>query len=236
MKKGKLWLIPSPLGENVLFRSLSSETITIIQGLSAFIVENEKVSRKFLREAGIKVPQNELILEEYGKHDRKPLGEYFKVLENGQDMGLLSDAGCPGIADPGSEIVLEAHRRGIQVIPLIGPSSIILSLMASGLNGQSFTFHGYLPIERKARKEKLRTLEIQSEKLDQTQIFIETPYRNLAIIQEVLETLKPGTKFCIAAGLSTDQEFVQTRTLAEWKKNPPLLDKIPAIYLLYKGY
>lgn len=236
MKKGKLWLIPSPLGENVLNRSLSSETLIIIQGLSAFIVENEKISRKFLREAGIKVPQNELVIEEFGKHDRKPLAEYFKVLENGQDMGLLSDAGCPGIADPGSEIVLEAHKRNIQVIPLVGPSSILLSLMASGFNGQCFTFHGYLPIEKKARRERLKSLEIQSEKWDQTQIFIETPYRNNSMIQEILECLKPGTKLCIAAGLTTQEEFVYTNTLQEWKKAIPSLHKIPAIFLIYKGY
>jgi len=235
MKKGKLWLIPTPLGEGAIEKSLSKENLTIIQGLTAFIVENEKVSRKFLREVGIKVPQSELIIEEFGKHTKKPIEEYFSLLEKGQDMGLLSDAGCPGIADPGSEIVAEAHKRNIQVIPLVGPSSILLSLMASGFNGQSFLFHGYIPIDKKARKDKLRQMEAQSEKLDQTQIFIETPFRNTQIIQELVESLKPQTRVCIAAGLTTEKEFIRSQKVQDWKRNLPELDKIPAIYLIYRA-
>lgn len=235
-KKGKLYLIPTPLGTGLIKKSLTSEDIYIIQSLSDFIVENEKVARKFLREIEIKVPQKSLRIEEFGKYSRKPINEYFSPLENGLNMGLLSDAGCPGIADPGSEIILEAHKRTIQVIPLVGPSSIILGLMASGFNGQSFTFHGYLPIEKKARRDKLRLLENQAEKLNQTQIFIETPYRNTPMIEEITESLKPNTLISIAANLTTPHELIITQKVSDLKLHPPQLDKIPAIFLIYKSF
>ncbi len=238
MKKGKLWLIPTPLGSGLVKNSLTAESLALIQNLTAFIVENEKTARKFLREAAIKVPQSELVIEEFGKHTQKPLREYFILLEQGQDIGLLSDAGCPGVADPGAVIVLEAHKRNIQVIPLIGPSSILLSLMASGLNGQSFVFHGYLPIEKKARRERLKQLENQAEKVDQTQIFIETPYRNNSLIQDMLECLKPETLVCLAAGITTESEFILTQSISLWKQrilvSAKVFDKTPTIFLVYK--
>jgi len=235
MKKGKIWLIPSPLGEGLIRKSLASESISKIQAITHFIVENEKVSRKFLREIEVNVPQSELHIEEYGKHHKKPLEEYFLPIHQGMDIGILSDAGCPGIADPGSEIVSKAHELGIQVVPLVGPSSILLSLMASGFNGQSFSFQGYLPIEKKARKDKLRALETLAEKQNQTQIFIETPYRNLQIIQDMVESLKPLTKLCIASGITTDLEFIQTHPISYWKTHIPKLDKIPTIFLIFKS-
>jgi len=235
MKKGKIWLIPSPLGEGLIRKSLASESISKIQAITHFIVENEKVSRKFLREIEVNVPQSELHIEEYGKHHKKPLEEYFLPIHQGMDIGILSDAGCPGIADPGSEIVSKAHELGIQVVPLVGPSSILLSLMASGFNGQSFSFQGYLPIEKKARKDKLRALETLAEKQNQTQIFIETPYRNLQIIQDMVESLKPLTKLCIASGITTDLEFIQTHPISYWKTHFPKLDKIPTIFLIFKS-
>ncbi len=235
MHKGILWLIPTPLGSNIIHRSLPQEAISIIQNLNVFIVENEKVSRKFLRDILIKVSQKEIVIVEFGKHQQKPIKEYLKLFDNNQNVGLMSDAGCPGIADPGSAIALAAHSLGIQIKPLVGPSSIFLGLMASGFNGQNFVFHGYLPIDKTARRQKLKQLESISEKQDQTQIFIETPYRNNSIIGDILEILKPSTQICIAAGLSTDQEFIKSQSVLLWNGKVPDLNNIPTLFLIYKG-
>ena len=153
----------------------------------------------------------------------------------GRDAGLMSEAGCPGVADPGADIVAEAHRRGIKVVPLVGPSSILLSLMASGFNGQSFTFHGYLPIDKAQRSKRIKELEGQAEKFGQTQLFIETPFRNNQLLDEVLKVCKPATRLCIACNLTATDEMVQTKTIAQWKKEQPDLHKRPVIFLLYKA-
>jgi len=231
---GTLYLIPVPLAENAAAKSFTPYLSETVNQISEYIVENSKTARRFLKEAGLQTPQSELIVHDYGKHNREKLAEFFTGLLNGKDVGLMSEAGCPGVADPGAEIVAYAHQKGIKVIPLVGPSSILLALMASGFNGQSFTFHGYLPIDKVQRSQKLRELENLSERNNQTQLFIETPFRNNAMLEEVLRTCKPQTKLCIASSLTAVDEMVQTKSIAEWKKQVPDLHKKPVIYLLFK--
>ncbi|HXH99243.1 MAG TPA: SAM-dependent methyltransferase [Sphingobacteriaceae bacterium] len=237
MPYGTLFLIPVPLAENASAKTFTPFLIQTINNIKEYIVENEKTSRRFLKEAGLTIPQSELIIHDYGKHsrDKSITNSFFNSLTQGNDVGLMSEAGCPGIADPGAEIVAMAHIRGIRVVPLVGPSSILLALMASGFNGQSFTFHGYLPIDKIDRAKRLKELEAAAERFDQTQIFIETPFRNNPIIEEILRSCKPQTRLCIACNLTAEEEFVKTKTILEWKKQIPDLHKKPAIFLLYKG-
>src|SRR5581483_7953556 len=172
----------------------------------------------------------------YGKHNRDiDTSDFFKGLTSGHDVGLMSEAGCPGVADPGSEIVAEAHRRGIKIVPLVGPGSILLALMASGFNGQSFTFHGYLPIDKSERAKKIKEMEATATRLNQTQIFIETPFRNNQLLEEILRSCTAKTRLCIACNLTADDEFVQTKTIAEWKQKVPDLHKRPTIFLLFRS-
>ncbi|MDP9047859.1 MAG: SAM-dependent methyltransferase [Bacteroidota bacterium] len=233
MPYGTLYLIPVPLAEEASAKSFTPFLTDTINRIKEYIVENEKTARKFLKEAGLKTPQSELIIHDYSKHNRDSTADFFKGLQAGNDVGLMSEAGCPGIADPGAEIVEKAHRMGIKVAPLVGPSSILLALMASGFNGQSFTFHGYLPIDKAERSKKVRELENLSERNDQTQIFIETPFRNNPLLEEILKTAHPKTRLCIACDLTSTTEFVQTKTIADWQKKVPELHKRPAIFLLY---
>ncbi len=235
MKKGRLLLIPTTLGLGTISQCLVPELKLAIANLEEYIVENEKSARKFLKEAEIIIPQNKLVIREYAKHNKDSMGAYFKSMEDGRDVGLLSEAGCPAIADPGSDIVLEAHRRNIAVVPYVGASSLMLALMASGFNGQSFRFAGYLPIERADRNKKLLALEAESAKLNQTQIFIETPFRNNRMLEDLVVTLQPTTSLCIASGLTTPEQFIHTRKISAWKKALPELHKIPAVFLIYCG-
>ncbi len=235
MSYGTLFLIPVPLAEHASSRSFTPFLSKTVSEIREYIVENEKTARRFLKEAGITIPQSELIIHDYGKHSRNTDQHVFiRSLLNGQDVGLMSEAGCPGIADPGSDIVALAHLRGIKVVPLVGPSSILLALMASGFNGQSFTFHGYLPIDKGARAKKIRELEGNAERLGQTQIFIETPFRNNQLLEEVLRSCHPQTRLCIGCNLTGEDEMIRTLTISEWKKQGPDLHKKPAIFLLFK--
>ncbi len=190
-----------------------------------------------LKEAGLKTPQQELIIHDYGKHTRETAATsgFFSGLLEGRDAGLMSEAGCPGIADPGADIVAHAHRIGIKVVPLVGPSSIILALMASGFNGQSFTFHGYLPIDSPSRIRKLKELEQQAQHLKQTQIFIETPYRNNQLLADLKKTLQPQTHLCVACNLTAGDELIISQTAGQWKNRNVDLHKKPAIFLLYRA-
>jgi 16S rRNA (cytidine1402-2'-O)-methyltransferase len=234
MPLGTLFLIPVPLADEAAAKSFTPYLTDTINSLKEFIVENEKTARRFLKEAGLKTPQSELTIHDYGKHNRElGSGDFFKGLQNGKDVGLMSEAGCPGVADPGAEIVEKAHRMGIKVAPLVGPSSILLALMASGFNGQSFTFHGYLPIDKILRSKKIKELEGISERSDQTQLFIETPFRNNSLLEEILKTAHPKTRLCIACDLTAGTEFVQTKIIAEWQKKVPELHKRPAIFLIF---
>lgn len=235
MQKGKLFLIPVPLAEGAERASYTLLHQDMIQHIREYVVENEKTARKFLKAAGIKTPQNELIIHDYGKHSREKI-DYNRVFANvskGHDIGLMSEAGCPGVADPGSDVVLEAHRRGVQVVPLVGPSSILLALMASGFNGQKFTFHGYLPIDKGERSRKIKELETQSRKENCTQIFIETPFRNNQLLAELLRTCQASTRLCIGLNLTAADEIVQTKTIKEWRSISLDMHKIPAIFLLF---
>ncbi|NCD70322.1 SAM-dependent methyltransferase [Mucilaginibacter agri] len=234
MPTGTLYLIPVPLADAAAAKSFTPYLVQTINSITEYIVENEKTARRFLKEAGLQIPQSQLILHDYGKHSRNnEIGTFFTGLMAGRDAGLMSEAGCPGVADPGADIVAEAHRRGIKVVPLVGPSSILLAIMASGFNGQSFTFHGYLPIDKGDRSRRLKELENLAERFKQTQLFIETPFRNNALLEEMLKTCKPNTRLCIVCNLTGEDELVKTQTIAAWKKATPDLHKKPTIFLLF---
>lgn len=235
MQKGRLYLIPVPLAEGAENSSYTIIHHDIINSIDEYVVENEKTARRFLKSAGLTIPQSDLKIHDYGKHTREKMdyNEVFANVAKGKDLGLMSEAGCPGIADPGADVVAEAHKRGIRVIPMVGPSSILLALMASGFNGQKFTFHGYLPIDKSERTKRIKDLESQSMREKLTQIFIETPFRNNQLLAELLRVAKPTTKLCIAANLTGEDEFIQTQTVGAWKNIPVDLHKIPAIFLLF---
>lgn len=236
MEKGTLYLIPVVLGDGAESKSLTPFLVDTLNCINEYIVENEKTARKCLKNAGLKTPQNDLIIHDYSKHSRNvSTSTYLKGLEAGNNVGFMSEAGCPGIADPGADIVAEAHRRNIKVVPLVGPSSILLALMASGFNGQSFAFYGYLPIDKADRDRKIRDLELTSEKNAQTQIFIETPFRNNAFLDTLLKACKPETRLCIAANLTAEDEFIKSKSIADWRKNIPDLHKKPTVFLLYRN-
>ena len=235
MAFGTLYLIPVPLADDAERKSYTLFHQELIQHIDEYVVENEKTARRFLKQAGLKIPQSALKIHDYGKHAREKVDykQIFKSVEEGKDLGLMSEAGCPGVADPGAEVVAEAHRRGIKVVPLVGPSSILLALMSSGFNGQKFAFNGYLPIDKAARAKKIKDLEFQSRKEEQTQLFIETPFRNNALLTDLLKNCKPATKLCIACNLTAVDEEVLTLSIAEWKNRQPDLHKKPTIFLLF---
>lgn len=236
MQKGTLFLIPVPLAENATQKSFTPYLIDTINAIKTYIVENEKTARRFLKEAGLKTPQSELLVHDYGKHKRgNSLVPYFTQLMQGIDVGLMSEAGCPGVADPGAEIVAEAHKRGIKVVPLVGPNSMIQALMSSGFSGQSFTFHGYLPIDKTERAKKIKELEALSVKYKQTQLFMETPFRNNHLLDDVLKNCQPATQLCIAANINGEEEFIKTMAVAMWRSEKIDLHKKPTVFLLYKG-
>ncbi|MNJ97302.1 Ribosomal RNA small subunit methyltransferase I [compost metagenome] len=234
MTKGTLFLIPVPLAENAAQKSFTAFLGDTINSLSVYIVENEKTARKFLKEAGITIPQSDLTIHDYGKHKRNDsMVPYFKELMTGKDVGLMSEAGCPGIADPGADVILEAHKRGIKVVPLVGPSSILLALMASGFNGQSFTFNGYLPIDKVERGKRIKELEQLAKAKKQTQIFIETPFRNNHLFEDILKNTAAQTQLCVACNLTGEDEFVKTMSVGQWKQERIDLHKKPTIFLIY---
>lgn len=231
MKKGKLYLIPTTLGEDAL-HTIPPYVVTIIQEVEEYIAERAKTARHFLKAAGINKPLNTITVHELDKHDAKNgIETYLQNALEGKNIGLLSEAGCPGVADPGAEVVALAHQYGIEVVPLVGPSSILLALMASGMNGQQFTFHGYLPPKTPDRTRALKKLEQAAPRT--TSIFIETPYRNQQMIETMLNTLQPHTRLCIAADITLASEYIVTKNISEWKKTAiPNLHKKPAIFLI----
>ncbi|PWS32161.1 SAM-dependent methyltransferase [Pedobacter paludis] len=233
MQNGTLYLIPVPLAEEVAHKTFTPYLVDTINQIDTYIVENSKTARRFLKEAGLKTPQKDLIVHDYGKHNRTDLGQFFVELLAGKDVGLMSEAGCPGIADPGADIVAEAHKRGIKVVPLVGPSSILLALMASGFNGQSFAFWGYLPIDKEQRTKRIKDLDLSASRYKQTQIFIETPFRNNQMLEEILKSCKPSSQLCIASNLTGEDEFIKTQTIYLWRKETIDLHKKPTIFLLY---
>ncbi len=230
---GKLYLIPTVLNENAV-HVIPAYVHEITKSLTHFFVENERTARRYLRKSGFIKSFDEVILQPLNEHTSpETISTYLDYLLKGNDCGLMSEAGVPAVADPGHLLVHKAHQNNIQVIPLSGPSSIILALMASGLNGQQFTFHGYLPVRQPERNKKIQQLE-QKAASGETQIFIETPYRNNGLINDILQICAASTAFCIATDLTGPQESIKTKTIAEWRKQKPEPGKIPAIFLIGK--
>lgn len=232
-----LYLIPVTLGDTPIERVLPAYNKEVILSIRHFIVEEVRTARRFLKQVDRNINIDELTFYPMGKHaDAALFSKYLDALRNGEDMGVISEAGCPAVADPGADVVAIAQREGHKVVPLVGPSSILLAVMGSGFNGQSFAFHGYLPIAPADRAKRLKQLESRSATEHQTQLFIETPYRNHKIIADILATCNPRTKLCIASGLTTDKEYICSKTIKEWKQTTlPNLNKIPTIFAIYAG-
>lgn len=230
-----LYLLPVTLGDTPVEKVLPSYNREIIVGIKHFIVEDVRSARRFLKKVDSDICIDELTFYPLNKHTSpEDIAGYLSPLVEGHSMGVISEAGCPAVADPGADVVAIAQRRNLKVVPLVGPSSIILSVMGSGFNGQSFAFHGYLPIDPAERTRRLKELETRVYSENQTQLFIETPYRNQKMLEEILKTCRPQTKLCIAANITCEGEFIKTKTVKEWKGHLPDLNKIPCIFLIYK--
>lgn len=230
-----LYLLPVTLGDTPIEKVLPTYNHDIIVGIRHFIVEDIRSARRFLKKVDHEIDIDALTFYPLNKHTSpEALSGYLKPLEAGESMGVISEAGCPAVADPGADVVAMAQRKGLRVIPLVGPSSIILSVMGSGFNGQSFAFHGYLPIDASERIKTIKQLEQRIYSENQTQLFIETPYRNHKMFDDIVSTCRPQTKLCIAANLTCEGEYIKTRSIKEWKGHCPDLSKIPCIFLLYK--
>lgn len=232
-EKGKIYLIPSLMGEVEPLEVLPLAVKKVIDMVDHYIVENEKSARAFIKKVLPTKSQSDLIIYTTNKFsDPADYPSYLEPCLRGEHMGVISEAGAPGIADPGAEIVELAHNRGIRVVPLVGPSSIFMAMMASGLNGQNFAFSGYLPIDNAERKQSIRALESLSRKSGQSQIFMETPYRNEKLFKDLLDILHPETKLCIAREVSLPSEYIRTGTVAWWKNHKPDLEKRPTIFII----
>lgn len=231
--RGTLYLVPVPLGEGGVAPVLPTLVQSRVRGLRNFVVEHPKTARRFLKQIGTDVPLQSLSMAILDEHTPKEsIAALLQPLLNGQDVGMMSEAGCPAVADPGAALVTLAHQNGITVRPLVGPSSILLALMASGLDGQRFAFHGYLPADKFGRVRSIAELEKESGKRRQTQIFIETPYRNNVLLADLLAALSPSTRLCIACELTQPAETVRTQAVSAWRKSAPDLDKRPTVFLL----
>lgn len=232
---GKLYLIPTTLGEGDPNEVLPQTIKRTIDFIDNYIVENEKTARKFIKSIQPEKAQASLRLSALNKHTE--VSEHSKMLQpclEGKNVGLMSEAGCPGVADPGAVIVKLAHEKGIQVVPLVGPSSILLAIMASGMNGQSFAFNGYIPIDKAEKKTALKNLEKLSQDKNQSQIFIETPYRNNKMLEDIIQALNPSTYICVATDITLPTEFIKTMRASEWKKIKVDLHNRPTIFIIHK--
>ncbi|QMU27038.1 SAM-dependent methyltransferase [Adhaeribacter radiodurans] len=233
---GIIYLIPTILAEDTAAAVIPAQVTQCISGLSYFIVENARTARRYIKTMATDKVIESLLITVIDKNSSE--AEVKKALEpitKGQNAGIISEAGCPGVADPGAEVVKLAHRAGIKVVPLVGPSSILMALMGSGFNGQSFAFHGYLPIEKKDRVQAIRNLEKEMLQRDQTQIFMETPYRNNQMLTDLLQQLHPTTRLCIATNITGPNEFIKTNTIANWQGNLPDIHKQPTVFLIYRS-
>jgi 16S rRNA (cytidine1402-2'-O)-methyltransferase len=234
--KGIVFLIPTIISENTAHKVITPQIMEVVKKLNYFLVENTRTARRFISSLKIGINIEELNFELLDKNT--PSDEVEKLMEpalKGKDIGILSEAGCPGIADPGATAVKFAHKKGIKVVPLVGPSSILLALMASGFNGQSFAFHGYLPIEAKEREKSLKEIEFIAIKKNQTQIFMETPYRNNKTFQDVIKICRADTLLCVAKDITGEEEFIKTQAISSWKSSVPDLQKFPVIFLIYSS-
>ena len=231
--KGRLYLIPSPLGENDPAEVIPAPVLSSLGRFRTFVVEEVRTIRRYLSRAGLKGKIEGLEFHELNEHtDDATIESYLSLFDSGNDVALISEAGLPAVADPGAKLVALAHRHGIRVVPLVGPSSLMLALMASGLNGQSFAFCGYIPAKTDERRSKLRTIEKVSAQLNQTQILIETPYRNDALFADILSVCSPATRVCVAADITTENEYIMTKKVAQWKKTGLVIGKRPCVFLI----
>jgi 16S rRNA (cytidine1402-2'-O)-methyltransferase len=231
-----LYLIPVTLGDTQHEKVLPAYNAQVVSDIRHFVVEEIRTARRFLRRMDREFPIDDCTFFEMGKHaDVSRFAEYLAPIANGHSVGVISEAGCPAVADPGADVVSLAQKRGIRVVPLVGPSSMILAVMASGLGGQSFAFNGYLPVQDTDRAKRLKQLESRAWAEGQTQLFIETPYRNRKMFDTMCATLRPDTRMCIAAGITTPDEWIRTQSIRDWKRSGmPDLGKIPAIFLIGK--
>lgn len=232
MNKGKLYLIPSPLGDNPVGEVLPQRVLDIACSLTCFVVEEVRTARRFLSKYGLKGKIESLDFHELNEHTKPEEVKALLKLFEGQDVGLLSEAGLPAVADPGAVLVDLCHREGIEVVPLVGPSSLMLALMASGLNGQSFAFCGYIPAKTDARRNSLRSLEKRSKSGNESLIIIETPYRNDQLFADMLSTLSPSTRICVAADITLETQYIRTRTVAQWRKESLTIGKRPCVFII----
>jgi len=234
--KGKLYLIPLPLAEDCLAWTIPAEVAPLAKSLKHYIVESEKVSRRYLKKLDRSINIDELkflLLNEHTPENESR--SFLQAALDGQDVGLMSDAGCPAVADPGALVVALAHKLGIQVVPLTGPNSILLTLMGSGFNGQCFAFQGYLPVDKVKRKQRLLALEAESRQKRMTMLFIETPYRNNQMLETLLQSCHPDTRLCIGTDLTAETELLKSMPVRLWQKEVPDLHKRPTVFALYAG-
>ncbi len=232
--KGKLFLIPTTLGDTAPLDVMPKQVQNIIAAIDEYIVENEKTARRFIKEIYPEKSQPDLKLHPLNKYtDPLEIPSYLNNCLQGKNIGLMSEAGVPGVADPGAEVVRFAHEKGIQVVPLVGPSSILMAIMASGMNGQNFAFNGYLPIDQRDRRNELKRLERVSKDYNQSQLFIETPYRNGKMLDEICQTLQASTRLCIACDITLPTEFIVTKPVNDWSRSKPDLHKRPAIFIIH---
>lgn len=231
--KGRLYLIPSPLGDNDPAEVIPAPVLKSLEGFRTFVVEEVRTARRYLSRAGLKGKVGELEFHELNEHtDAATVEGYLRLFDNGNDVALISEAGLPAVADPGAQLVALAHAHGITVVPAVGPSSLMLALMASGLNGQSFAFCGYIPAKTEERRSRLRTLEKVSAQLKQTHILIETPYRNDSLFADILSVCSAATKVCVAADITLPDAYIKTMKVAQWKKAGLQIGKRPCVFLI----
>ncbi len=232
-KRGKLYLIPSPLGENDPSEVIPIPVLESLKGFRTFVVEEVRTARRYLSKAGLKGSIGELEFFELNEHtEQSAIEGYIRLFDNGNDVALISEAGLPAVADPGAQLVALAHRNGIEVVPAVGPSSLMLALMASGLNGQSFAFVGYIPAKTDERRSRLKTLEKISGQLRQTQILIETPYRNDSLFADILGVCSASTRVCVAANITMPDAYIKTKRVSEWKREGLVIGKRPCVFLI----
>ena len=233
MSKGRLLLIPSPLGDNDPLEVIPGPVLDALQSISTFVVEEVRTARRYLSKAGLKGKIGDLEFHQLNEHTTPAEVEsYLSLFDDGRDVGLITEAGLPAVADPGAQLVALCHRHGIEVIPFVGPSSLMLALMASGLNGQSFAFLGYLPVKAEERRAALRNIEKRSSAANQTQIFIETPYRNDSLFKDILSSCQGRTRITVAANITMPDAYIRTLSVAQWKKENLVIGKRPCVFLL----
>lgn len=231
--KGKLYLIPSPLGDNDPAEVIPAPTLELLQHIDTYVVEEVRTARRYLSKAGLKGHIAELEFHELNEHTTAPEVEALAALfEDGRNVGLITEAGLPAVADPGSALVAICHRKGIEVVPQVGPSSLMMALMSSGLNGQSFAFIGYLPAKTDERRAAIKNIEKTSQAHRQTQIFIETPYRNDSMLADLLQVCLPSTRLCIAADITMPDAYIKTMKISEWRKENLAIGKRPCVFLI----